>query len=320
VEGRRLWEAVLHPQQLSDDQIQEITKLTRAQFFQLCSETKPASEYSGRGPRLQLCHESRVLVFFLRAVKNVSFRYIEGRFLHSRKVITRSYLDVLFFIFLRHPCIPCLWNDSGMSSDRMNVILENFISAVTPGKRDYVSKFRDARGRRVCFVTDDGTEIHVPRSADAGLAQVTDSGGRGGMNKGVCYLLAITVAVDGTIVGVRPAPAISGGRRAGIYLLSTMQTQMARIDGDPKALYSPPRRRHHHGGPARRGGAGGRVGRLPHLPARHGRHRGGAGGGLGLRLPRQCGHVRQPEAAGGVGEAARRPAAPLQEPVLDVGR
>ena len=78
-----------------------------------------------------------------------------------------------------------------------------------------MGKFRDARGRPVTFVTDDGTNILVTRSGDAGLAQVTDSGGRGGMNKGVCFLISVTVGLDGTIVGIRPAPAISGGRRAG---------------------------------------------------------------------------------------------------------
>ena len=107
VEGRRLWSAILNPEQLSDDQIQEITKLTRQQFFQLCQETEEASRYPGRGPRLLLRHETRVLAFFLREVKSLSFRYIGGRLLVSRMVATKSFLDILFFIFLRHPCIPC---------------------------------------------------------------------------------------------------------------------------------------------------------------------------------------------------------------------
>ena len=215
VEGRRLWEAVLHPEQLSYDQIQEITKLSRTQFFQLCRETEEASRYSGHGPRLQLSHQSRVLVFFLREVKKVSFRYIGGRFQTSRKVVTTSFLDILFFIFLRHPCIPCLWNDTNMTASKLNDILDSLTAALSPAKRDFVAKFRDAQGRRITFVTDDGTSIPVQRSADAGLTQVTDSGGKGGMNKGVCFLMAVTVNLDGTIVGVRPGPAISGGRRAG---------------------------------------------------------------------------------------------------------
>ena len=218
VEGRRLWEAVLDPQQLSDDQIQEITKLTRSQFYQLCRETGEASRYSGHGPKLQLRHQSRVLIFFLREVKNLSFRYIAGRFLTSRKVVTRSFLDILFFIFLRHPCIPCLWNDVNMTDIKLRGILDTFTAALTPAKRDFVAKFRDPKGRPVTILTDDGTNILVTRSADAGLTQVTDSGGRGGMNKGVCFLMAVTVNLDGTIVGIRPGPAISGGRRAGDYL------------------------------------------------------------------------------------------------------
>ena len=215
VEGRRIWEAVLNPEQLGDDQIQEITKLTREQFFQLCRDTEEASQYSGRGPRLQLRHEARVLLFFLREVKSLSFRYIAGRFLTSRKVATTSFLDILFFIFLRHPSVPCLWNDPNLISTQMNNILESLTAALSPAKRDFVAKFRDARGRPVTFVTDDGTNILVTRSGDAGLAQVTDSGGRGGMNKGVCLLMAVTVNLDGTIVGIRPGPGISGGRRAG---------------------------------------------------------------------------------------------------------
>ena len=65
-----------------------------------------------------------------------------------------------------------------MTSPKLVEILDSLTAALSPALRDFVGKFRDARGRPVTFVTDDGTNILVTRSGDAGLAQVTDSGGR----------------------------------------------------------------------------------------------------------------------------------------------
>ena len=83
------------------------------------------------------------MAFFLRDVKSLSFRYIGGRLLVSRMVATKSVLDILFFIFLRHPCIPCFWNDPNMTSAKLVEILESLTAALSPALRDFVAKFRE---------------------------------------------------------------------------------------------------------------------------------------------------------------------------------
>ena len=215
VQGQRLWSAVLHPEQMSNEEICEITKLTKEQFFTLCRETEEASRYTGAGAPHCLSHSSRVLVFFLRVVKNVSLNYIAKRFKTSRPVIRDCVDDILFFLFLRHSCIPCFWNDSNLTPDKLNSVMRSLNAASSPGKREFLAKFRNDRGLPVTFVLEDTTSIPVPKSADPGLAQATYSGGPGGMGKGQCSLVGVQVAADGTVIGVRAGPLISGGRRAG---------------------------------------------------------------------------------------------------------
>ena len=216
VQGQRLWSGVLHPEQMSDEEISEITKLTKEQFFTLCRETEEASRYTGVGAPHCLSHCSRVLVFFLRVVKNVSFNYIAKRFKTSRPVIRDCVDDILFFLFLRHSSIPCFWNDSNLTPDKLNSVMRSLNAASSPGKREFLAKFRNNRGLPVTFVLEDTTSIPVPKSADPGLAQTTYSGGPGGMGKGQASLVGVQVAADGTVIGVRAGPLISGGRRAGV--------------------------------------------------------------------------------------------------------
>ena len=215
VQGQRLWSGVLHPEQMSNEEICEITKLTKDQFFTLCRETEEASRYTGVGAPHCLSHSSRVLVFFLRVVKNVSFNYIAKRFKTSRPVIRDCVDDILFYLFLRHSSIPCFWNDSNLTPDKLNSVMRSLNAASSPGKREFLAKFRNDRGLPVTFVLEDTTSIPVPKSADPGLAQATYSGGPGGMGKGQCSLVGVQVAADGTVIGVRAGPLISGGRRAG---------------------------------------------------------------------------------------------------------
>ena len=215
VQGQRLWSGVLHPEQMSNEEISEITKLTKDQFFTLCREAEEASRYTGVGAPHCLSHSSRVLVFFLRVVKNVSFNYIAKRFKTSRPVIKDCVDDILFFLFLRHSSIPCFWNDTNLTADKLNSVMRSLNAASSPGKREFLAKFRNTQGLPVTFVLEDTTSIPVPKSADPGLAQTTYSGGPGGMGKGQCSLVGVQVAADGTVIGVRAGPLISGGRRAG---------------------------------------------------------------------------------------------------------
>ena len=214
-QGRRLWSGVLHPEQLSDAEIHDVTKLTKEQFLDLCRETEEASQYAGTGAPHTLGHATRVLIIFLRLVKTMTFAYIAIQCHTSRPVVTAAFNDILFFILLRYSSMPCFWNDSNLTAAKLTEMMCTFNNAASPGKRDFLAMFRNARGLPVGFGILDTTAIPMPKSADPGLAQVTYAGGPGGSGKGQCMALGAMVAPDGTVIGIQAGPLISGGRRSG---------------------------------------------------------------------------------------------------------
>ena len=209
---------MLHPEQLTATEIQEITKLTREQFFILCRETEEASHYSGTGAPRTLSHATRVLILFLRLVKILSFLYIAVQCHTTRPVVTLAYHDILYYILLRHSCIPCFWNDSNLTAEKLITIMQTFNDAASPGKRDFLSKFRNAKGLPVSFAVIDTTAVPITNSADPGMAQVTYAGVPGS-GKGQSASIGIVVATDGTIIGLQAGPLISGGVRSGIEVV-----------------------------------------------------------------------------------------------------
>ena len=214
-QGRRLWSGVLHPEQMSAIEIQEITKLTPEQFFMLCRETEEASQYLGTGARRTLCHTTRVLILFLRLVKILSFMYIAVQCHTTRPVVTLAYHDILYFLLLRHSSIPCFWNDQNLTAEKLDSIMRTFNGAASPGLRDFMSKFRNSKGLPVSFAVIDTTAVPITKSADPGMAQVTYAGVPGS-GKGQSASFGVVVATDGTVIGVQSGPLISGGVRSGM--------------------------------------------------------------------------------------------------------
>ena len=220
-QGRRLWAGVLNPRQMSDAEIQDITKLTRQQFDILCEETAEASRYPGTGAPRILGHVTRVLILFLRWVKTLSFTFIGNQCRTTRPVVTLAFHDILFFLLLRHSSVPCFWNDQNLSASKLNDIMQTFNDAASPGLRDFLSKFRNARGLPVGFAVTDTTAVPITKSADPGMSQVTYAGVPGS-GKGQSASLGIIVATEGTIIGVQAGPLISGGVRSGRYFVNDL--------------------------------------------------------------------------------------------------
>ena len=230
-QGRRLWSGVLHPEQLSDAEIHDVTKLTKKQFLDLCRETEEASQYAGTGAPHTLGHATRVLIIFLRLVKTMTFTYIAIQCHTSRPVVTAAFNDILFFLLLRYSGMPCFWNDSNLTAEKLTDMMCTFNNAASSSKRDFLAMFRNARGLPVGFGILDTTAVPMPKSADPGLAQVTYAGGPGGSGKGQCMALGAMVAPDGTVIGIQAGPLISGGRRSGnnIACIGTTSVGLIRL-------------------------------------------------------------------------------------------
>ena len=118
---------------------------------------------------------------------------------------SRTYEDMIFFIWLFHLNIPRQWDENTPEEEITRFLLE-VRDSQSPGVRYLQDRIRTPHSNRPTIFWDlDATHIGSQNSADPFLQMGRWSGPRG---KGHCVLVLVATSPDGSILYVSPGKVI----------------------------------------------------------------------------------------------------------------
>ena len=117
-----------NPMLWSNQDMLTLIKMEKEKFIEYCEFSRPATRNN-----CTLSHESRVFLFLYRFVHDTSGRVLGALFNIDSQVAIRTYNDILFYMFMFDPHIPCF--DNTMTNEELESLLISLRNQQSPGIR-----------------------------------------------------------------------------------------------------------------------------------------------------------------------------------------
>ena len=125
----RLLNRFRNPMFWNSSEMRSLIRISKNQFIEICNFTVEASPTSP----ILLSHESRVFLFLYRMAHKTSIHHLASLFDISPKAAKKVYDDVLFFLLMNDPHIPCIWNDETATENEVESFLQQLRDRQSPG-------------------------------------------------------------------------------------------------------------------------------------------------------------------------------------------
>ena len=104
----------------------------RDEFIEFCNFTRPATHIIRNST---LSHEARCFLFLIRFCQDLSIHVLGAFFRVSHVTAMNYYDDILFWLLMNDPNVPCIWNDETATEEEIEALLTRIQEAQSEGIR-----------------------------------------------------------------------------------------------------------------------------------------------------------------------------------------